>query len=281
MAEIDHWHPVLRSEELGKEPVGVQVAGHEVAVFRAGEAIGALEDRCPHRGMRLSVGRVEGERLVCAYHGWRWGADGRGESPGTPTAKPCALRYDAVERYGMIWVKGAGVAAVFPRLDVDGWFPVGRLRHVAKAPLELVLDNFTEVEHTATTHVFLGYPLDRMAEVETVTTLGDDAIRVYNEGPQRALPRVIRTVFRIPEDARFVDDWTTRFSPVHCVYDQYWLDPKTRERVGDALRVGVFFNPRGEEETEIVSLAWSSVAPWRWLGLGAAHALVARKLVGL
>lgn len=280
MAEIDHWHPVLRREELGAEPVGVRLAGHEIAVFRAADgAIGALEDRCPHRGMRLSLGRVEDGRLVCSYHGWRWAADGRGESPGTPAAKPCARRYDAVERYGMIWVKAADRAAAFPRLSVDGWFEVARLRHRAQAPLEVVLDNFTEVEHTPSVHLFLGYPIERMGEVESRATIGDDFIRVYNEGPQRELPRVIRAVFRIPKDGRFVDDWTTRFSPVHCVYDQYWLDPVTRERAGDALRVAVFFNPMGAEETEIVSMTYATVPPWSGLGLGAAKARLARVLV--
>lgn len=34
------------------------------------------EDRCPHRGMRLSFGFVRGDRLSCLYHGWQFGRDG-------------------------------------------------------------------------------------------------------------------------------------------------------------------------------------------------------------
>ncbi|MEZ4408160.1 MAG: Rieske 2Fe-2S domain-containing protein [Polyangiales bacterium] len=183
MAAVDHWHPVARSEDLGRKPLGVNVAGREVVLFRASTgALGALTDRCPHRGMRLSTGSVEGERLVCPYHGWRWATDGRGIAPGTPTAKPCAERFDVVERLGAVWVKSSGSSPAFPRWDVEGWTPVGRLVRRVKAPLELVLDNFIEVEHTPTTHAMLGHPVDRMAEVECVTTVTDDSVRVYNKG---------------------------------------------------------------------------------------------------
>src|SRR6185369_15236278 len=91
MAELDHWHPVLDSEELRDAPVPALVAGREIVVFRTREGgLGALPDRCPHRGMRLSLGRVERGCLVCPYHGWRWAPDGTGESPGNPRLKPTA-----------------------------------------------------------------------------------------------------------------------------------------------------------------------------------------------
>eukprot|EP01032_Pedospumella_encystans_P034979 gene34979-39556_t len=37
----------------------------------------AWEDRCPHRGTRLSLGTQQGDTLRCAYHGWRFGASGK------------------------------------------------------------------------------------------------------------------------------------------------------------------------------------------------------------
>jgi phenylpropionate dioxygenase-like ring-hydroxylating dioxygenase large terminal subunit len=268
MAELDHWHPVLKSEELGDRPAGVRVAGREIVVFRtAGGGLGALPDRCPHRGMRLSLGRVEGDRLVCPYHGWRWAPDGQGQSPGNPRARPCAEHLDAVERLGAIWVKSAGSAAAFPRFDTNGYFEFARLRRLVKAPLELVVDNFIEVEHTATTHAVLGHDLDRMAEVETRTTADDDSVRVYNVGPQRRLPRVLHALYGIPRDVHFVDDWTTWFSPVYTVYDQYWIDPTTRARVKEAMRIVVFFNPVSPVETELFTFGYTDAPPWGRLGL--------------
>ncbi|HEY3789487.1 MAG TPA: Rieske (2Fe-2S) protein, partial [Urbifossiella sp.] len=66
MGVLDHWHPVLKSRELRRKPVGVKIAGQPIAVFRtAGGGLGAVEDICPHRRLKLSAGNVIGERLQC------------------------------------------------------------------------------------------------------------------------------------------------------------------------------------------------------------------------
>ena len=89
MAMIDHWHPVLESSELRNKPVGVQLAGEGLALYRTrAGTVAALADECPHRRMRLSLGEVVGEKLRCGYHGWTFDCDGQGESPGTPKLKP-------------------------------------------------------------------------------------------------------------------------------------------------------------------------------------------------
>jgi vanillate O-demethylase monooxygenase subunit len=280
MAELDHWHPVLKSGELGRGPAAARLAGREIVVFRAGDSVGALADRCPHRGARLSLGRVDARgELVCPYHAWRWSPDGKGRSPGNPRLQPCAEYFDAVERLGAVWVKRADAAPAFPRWDVEGFFEVGRFRHVAKAPLELTLDNFVEVEHTGPVHLLLGYPADRMADVETQTTIHEDRIRVYNIGPQRPMPRLVHALYQVPPDALFVDDWTTYFSPVHTVYDQYWVDATTRERVSDMIRIAVFFNPISPDETELFTFVHSDAAPWRRAGLNAVLYPFTRALV--
>lgn len=267
-AELDHWHPVLLSGELGKKPVAARLLGRELVLFRALDGkIGALADACPHRGMRLSEGRVEGGRLVCPYHGWTWAPDGTGKSPSTPTAKPCAEHFDAVEREGAVWVKRAGAAVAFPALDVSGWHLLGRSKVRAKAPLEPVLDNFIEVEHTPLVHLLLGYPAERMHEVECQVEATDATVRVHNVGPQRPMARPLHALFQIEQGDLFVDEWTTHFSPVYTVYDQYWLEPRTRTPRPHRLRIAVFFVPVTESETDVVAFAYSLAPPWERLGL--------------
>ena len=49
-----------------------------IAIFRGVDGpIAAIENRCAHRQIKLSLGQVKGCRLVCAYHGWEYGCDGR------------------------------------------------------------------------------------------------------------------------------------------------------------------------------------------------------------
>lgn len=264
MTLFDHWHPVALSRELRRRrPLKVTLAGADVVLFRDGPRLGALDNTCPHRGFPLHRGRVDAGQLVCPYHGWRWATDGRGQAPGTPTARPCARAWEAVERHGLLWIRRAGSDMPFPFVDISGHGRVTTLRRRIQAPLEVVLDNFTEVEHTPPVHAFLGYPLERMAEVECATTITDDAVTVFNRGPQRRLPAPIRGVFQIPREADFVDAWTTRFSPVHTIYDQYFLVRGSDERRGPALRIAVFYTPVGPALTDLIVLAYASSARWR------------------
>src|SRR5262249_30532998 len=151
---------------LRHRPVGVRLASREIALFRTrAGAVCALEDICPHRRMRLSAGRVVDETLQCKYHGWRFDGAGLGVSPGTPRLTACAAAFDACEHHGYIWVKSKRSSPVFPTLNVAGWCWMCTAQHTAKAPLELVLDNFTEVEHTPLTHELFGFRLERMHDV--------------------------------------------------------------------------------------------------------------------
>jgi phenylpropionate dioxygenase-like ring-hydroxylating dioxygenase large terminal subunit len=263
MSELDHWHPVLFSRELARTPRRVRLAGLDIVIFRATVArLGAFIDRCPHRGMRLSEGWMEGERLVCPYHGWCWSADGSGETPATPAARP-RMRgehlFEAVERHGAIWVKRAGPAQ-FPSLDAAENPPVTMLRHRAAAPIELVLDNMSEVEHSPYVHKFiLDYgKRNRMAQVRPRLTISDDSVKIVNPGPAQTLPRPVSKVLGIPQRVKFIVEWTTRFSPVHSMYKHYFADPTTEEPLGYAIRSAVFFNPVGPESSEMMTFVLST-----------------------
>ena len=133
MAEIDHWHPVYSSRLLKDKPVPVRLAGRNLVLFRTTSGqVGALVDQCPHRRMRLSAGSVQGNKLRCRYHGWTYTCDGQGESPGTPKLHACAESYEAVDRFGAIWVKPRTAAATFPHFDVDGYYHLCTLFHRAQ-----------------------------------------------------------------------------------------------------------------------------------------------------
>ncbi len=75
---LNDWYPVARSDALAEGQLrGVRLLGEDLALWRAGGQAFAWQDRCIHRGTRLSLGKVEDGLLACPYHGWRYDGTGR------------------------------------------------------------------------------------------------------------------------------------------------------------------------------------------------------------
>jgi phenylpropionate dioxygenase-like ring-hydroxylating dioxygenase large terminal subunit len=78
-AHPDFWYPLAWSEDLAAgKTLARRFAGAPIVLFRgkAGQVF-ALEDRCAHRQVPLSLGVVEGETLRCGYHGWAYNQGGK------------------------------------------------------------------------------------------------------------------------------------------------------------------------------------------------------------
>ena len=74
----DAWYAVARSIDVGGHPVAVTLLDTHVVLYRAGDGrVVAAPDRCPHREAPLSIGTIHDGCLVCSYHGWTFGDDGR------------------------------------------------------------------------------------------------------------------------------------------------------------------------------------------------------------
>jgi len=56
------------------EMIGVRICGQAVLLVDAGNGICAYRDRCAHKGLPLSQGRLRGTVLACAAHGWEYDA---------------------------------------------------------------------------------------------------------------------------------------------------------------------------------------------------------------
>jgi phenylpropionate dioxygenase-like ring-hydroxylating dioxygenase large terminal subunit len=144
------------------EVVAITVLGQPLALARddAG-AVFVVEDRCPHRGAPMSLGRCEQGGLRCLYHGVRFASDGRAvEIPGQDVI-PAALRlktFPVVERHSAIWVWMGNPAQADARLipDFKGYshpdwaMTPGRLDY--DAPARLIHDNLLDLTHIAYVH---------------------------------------------------------------------------------------------------------------------------------
>lgn len=106
----NHWYVVAQSSEVKTKPVEVIFWNQVIVLFRDScGKIQALENRCPHRNVKLSHGQVIENRIECAYHGWQFNL--KGECIHVPyLAKnqklpSCKIRqYIVQELNGFIWL---------------------------------------------------------------------------------------------------------------------------------------------------------------------------------
>jgi phenylpropionate dioxygenase-like ring-hydroxylating dioxygenase large terminal subunit len=157
------WHPVAAAAALTAGVIQpVRLLEHELIIWRSADgAVHAWDDRCPHRGARLSLGHVTDDQVICAYHGWRF--DGTGQCrfrPAQPdVAPPAALRADrfhAAEAHGLVWVSLGEPARDLPPLPEHG---DARLRSVICGPYQVhtsgprIIENFLDMAHFSFVHV--------------------------------------------------------------------------------------------------------------------------------
>ncbi len=162
MIERTLWHPVAGAGELGTDPLAARLLDDELVLWRDRDGrVQAFADRCPHRGTRLSLGRVvDGERLECPYHGWQFDAAGRCVAipalPGFgPPATHGACAHAAREAYGLVWVRletgGSELPAFAAEADAG-------LRKVLCGPYDVaasaprIVENFLDLAHFAFVH---------------------------------------------------------------------------------------------------------------------------------
>jgi renierapurpurin 18,18'-hydroxylase len=123
----NYWYAVGWSEDLKHGAVtAITIWKQAIALYRTTDGqLFALEDACPHRGIALHKGRVQGCALACAYHGWEF--DGSGACvniPYVPSGQklpPAQARsYPVQEKYGVMWVfpGDAAKAASTPLIDI-------------------------------------------------------------------------------------------------------------------------------------------------------------------
>lgn len=110
------WTPLAEARSVGRRPLRLVLAGEPVVLFRGAEgAIGALIDRCPHRGAALSLGKVCDGLLECPFHGWRFDVSGANRHvPLNPEARRETLGATALPVRvigGLVWVFTAVTAA--------------------------------------------------------------------------------------------------------------------------------------------------------------------------
>ncbi len=159
----DAWHPVARSIDVGTAPVAVTLLATHLVLYRAaGGDVIAAPDRCPHREAPLSLGIIEDGCLVCPYHGWTFGDDGKcvrvpSSNEGVPAPPRAHLNtFHTTEKFGLVWVcLGSPSTPLFDIAEEDD--PTFRR---INTPVELwstsatrMSDNFCDITHFPYVHI--------------------------------------------------------------------------------------------------------------------------------
>jgi len=157
------WYVAAWDREVSRIPLRRILLDEPVVLYRTadGEPVG-LEDRCCHRQLPLSMGKVEGNALRCGYHGLKFDASGKCiEIPGQESIPPQARvrAYPLVEKYNWVWIWMGDPAKADPALIPDWWWadhPEWAFTRPAMIPVkcnyQLIADNVLDVTHLAYVH---------------------------------------------------------------------------------------------------------------------------------
>ena len=190
-----YWYVACRARELGRRPLARVVLGVPLVLFRDGDGrAAALLDRCPHRNVPLSLGRVDAEgALACGYHGWCFDGAGRcrsvpGLRDGGTGADRAVAAYPTREQDGLVWVYATAGAepetAPFPLPSGEGYTTVARVVDV-EASLHATVENALDVPHTAFLHRGLFRGSGTPHEIRAVVRRSSDRVEAEYIGEPR------------------------------------------------------------------------------------------------
>ena len=152
---------MLDTGSLGDAPLAVRLLGEDYVLWR--DAAGkprAARDRCPHRGTKLSLGKVCDGQIECAYHGWRFDGEGRCRLiPALPEFEPpvshAVATFAVAEAHGLLWVQPEGGEPVLPAFPAEN---DSKLRKLNVGPYEVaasaprIVENFLDLAHFGLVH---------------------------------------------------------------------------------------------------------------------------------
>jgi nitrite reductase/ring-hydroxylating ferredoxin subunit len=156
------WFLLALSHELQPGKVLTKrLAGRDVVLFRteSGKAV-AIDSYCPHMGAHFGHGGcVKGESIVCPFHAFAFGPDGKCTATGYGTPPPPKLRvanYPVNETHGLVlvWYGSAGEAPTFeiPDVETDGWYGPVTKSYVMRGHPQETSENSVDMGHLGVVH---------------------------------------------------------------------------------------------------------------------------------
>ena len=201
------WYPVSYLDDLDRaKPTRFTLLGRDLVLWwdRASAAWCAFDDRCPHRLVPLSQGRIAEDGLLeCPYHGWAFKGDGTCDRiPQTPAGdrahtskRACATSLPTAERQGLLFVYAGSpdrashvkIPIIEPLEDSpEGWICLNTVRDLPYDALTL-LENVLDASHVPFTHHrSVGNRANAApVDLEVVETGKQGFVGTWAEGPRK------------------------------------------------------------------------------------------------
>jgi phenylpropionate dioxygenase-like ring-hydroxylating dioxygenase large terminal subunit len=227
----NQWYVAAWPSEIGAAPLARTFLDEPVVLFRAKDGSAhALEDRCCHRNLPLSLGKIEGDNLRCGYHGLLFDTSGKCiEVPGQSQIPPGAFvrSYPLVEKWKLLWVWMGDPKLADPALIPD-WHYLDDPAWVAahgndEKPLlmrcnwELNNDNLLDLSHFAYVHA-AGLGTGAPGEFPQRTMRGERSVAM-----ERFMPNQVPITLLAKHSGASgnVDRWAGSdiTAPCHCIVD--------------------------------------------------------------
>lgn len=281
------WYVAAHAGEIGRAPLGREILGEPVVLYRRGDGRAvAVGGRCPHRHFPLAHGSLQGDTIVCGYHGIAFGDDGRCLSIPSQESVPssvCIPAYPLVEHglWAFIWMGDPELAdeSQLPGLADIGLEEPGIIARAlfvdeVNARYQLLNDNLLDLSHVAFLHSSsIGTPEDATPEEELTRRKGFVGCRRYTRNAPAPPVNAAQGLYSGPIDRVFGLDFFlpglhagfAKMSypadhpdypgePIHGVYFYHGITPASR------TTSRYFFAVAMHSEAEIDAMAVSTRA---------------------
>jgi len=265
----DYWYAVEYDRAVRPgQVIEVKFWHTSMALYRDMEGqLHALENRCAHRQLKLSLGAVEGDCLVCLYHGWGYNAAGRvvrvpHDLFGRPLPMFKVASYPVKVRYGLIWIfpGDPGLAEqqpipTIPELEGPARWACVPIDFTWRAHHSMIMDNVTDFTHAYLHRKYRPFVDAKLTRCETI---GDRVHVAYDT--QVGTGRI---------SGLFVDRRRVNTNSIELCYDY----PYQWSNTGDKIKHWCFVLPIDERTSRVFFLFYfdalkvpcTSVRIPRWL----------------
>ncbi len=192
----DYWFVLCESKDVKKNPKSFKILGNDIVVYRTEKEknVVAFIDKCPHRNIPVSEGKICNGNLVCRFHGWEFNQDGKCvKVPGMVDSEEVKVarlkKYNIIEREGLIWIcldpNSKRQPYIPVHIDDNSMKTYGFRTHLNCGVLNIA-ENFLDPFHTPFVHAGIIRTAEKRYKNYITPTHTDDGLEVLylKEKPQ-------------------------------------------------------------------------------------------------